>query len=192
MRDLPTDDEFRDAVDSKDILNLVIRAHGEIDIAIRIAVAEALAEPHEVELERLTFPLKVDFAIALGVIHSRIRPLLLKLNRVRNSFAHDSRANVSESDRMEVLGTLAPELRQGVEKHIQNANGTKEILRIAFVIGFFECKGAVERVRERKRRQKIWMQDVESFLEETDKSNSLGTAGREPRNHALERPGEQE
>jgi hypothetical protein len=111
---------------------------------------------------------------------------------VRNSFAHDSRANVSESDCMEVLGTLAPELRQGVEKHIQNANGPKEILRIAFVVGFFESKGAVERVRERKRRQKVWMQDVANFLGEIDRSDSLGTAGREPRNQAQERLDEQE
>lgn len=91
MRELPTDEEFRKASDAKEILNLVIRAHGELEIAIRVAIAEALAEPHELELERLSFPLKVDLAVALGVMRSAIRPLLLRLNKIRNDFAKDSR-----------------------------------------------------------------------------------------------------
>jgi hypothetical protein len=127
-------------------------------------VAEALTEPHELELERLTFPLKLDLAIALGIIPSDIRPLFLKLNKIRNTFAHNSRASFDSPEAQELLGTMPAPHRDSVRDYLAAAQTPRDILRIAFVVAFYQAKGAAEHVRARKQRLAELRRDTEAYL----------------------------
>ena len=131
---------------------MVIRAHGEIETALRVAIVEALIEPHELELERLSFPLKLDLAIALGVVRNSVRPLFLRLNKTRNEFAHDPRAEFTEKDARDLVNVLSEGYRDGLKTDLDNAKTPKEILRIVFVVAFLEALGAAERVQEHNKR----------------------------------------
>ncbi|MDE2165977.1 MAG: hypothetical protein KGJ66_06535 [Alphaproteobacteria bacterium] len=50
------------------------------------------------ELERAPFMLKVDFAINMRLVPDHIRPLLARLNRIRNKLVHDYFAKITKKD----------------------------------------------------------------------------------------------
>lgn len=169
MQELPSEAEFRRAVDAVDVLNLVIRSHGELERALKVAISEALVDPHEIEMERMSFPLKVDLAVALGVIREDVRPLMIKLNRIRNTFAHDSRADFTDKEAAEVLGAFSPAHREGMRTHLDTAKSPREVLRIGFVLAFCEATTAADRVRELKQRRRELVARADALLEETER-----------------------
>jgi hypothetical protein len=186
MRDLPSDNDLHRATHGTDVLNLVIRAHGELEAALRVVIAEALVEPHELELERLSFPFELDLAIALGAIRNSVRPLFLKLNKTRNDYAHNSRAEFTDKDSRDLINLLTEEHRQGVKEHLDNAKSVTEILRIGYVIAFFEARGAAERVREQKRHREEWQRKVEDFLYRYDQEQAKELTNQMPSNGGVQ------
>jgi hypothetical protein len=161
---LPTSDEFRQAADAVDPLVMVIRGHLFIDSVLNSAISEGLFEPHEIEIERFSFPLKLDLAIALGVLRKESRPIFLKLNRLRNEYAHKPDAIINEATAQEIVSSLTKYQRQLVKQFIDEAKRPREFLRIALTVAFFEAKHAAEMALERKLHREVWVEKTEEFL----------------------------
>jgi hypothetical protein len=85
-----TFDEFAQLIGNEDPLSFVIRGHQATEAALVCLIATALPNPHQMELAKLSFQLKVDLAVALQLIRSESRPLFFAVNTVRNRFAHRS------------------------------------------------------------------------------------------------------
>lgn len=170
--DFPTEDQFKAAHSAPDLHSMVVRTQSEIEVALRAVISEALDEPHKLEIEKLSFPLKVDLAIALRAINPQIRQTFLKLNRIRNNFAHDSRAEFSEQAARELKFTVPEERRVELSSHFDNAKTPREVLKIVFIIAYFEALGAVERLQNQKRKKAKWLQDVAAHFNQYDKPRS--------------------
>jgi hypothetical protein len=91
---------------SSDSLSLVVRAHHSIEARIQEALEYVLPRADALELRRVAFLLKVDFLIALAVIHPKFRPLFEQVNTIRNRFAHDPYSAWEASDTDKVKSAI--------------------------------------------------------------------------------------
>lgn len=164
----PTEDDFRAAHEAPDLHSMVVRTQSEVEVALRMVISEALEEPHRLELDKLTFPLKVDLAIALRAINPAMRPTFLKLNRIRNNFAHNAHAEFSEQAAKELRSTLPNSHRDKLHTNFDKAKTPRETLKVVFVIAYFEVLGAIERLQDRKSKKAKWIQDVAAYFDKYD------------------------
>lgn len=77
---------------------LVIRAAGLIERSIEAAIAAAMPTPHEIELRRSSWSLKLDLVIGLGMLPHEMGGMVRQLLDVRHRIAHDYNATVSLAD----------------------------------------------------------------------------------------------
>lgn len=87
--------ELLRAVNADDYLIKVIEGHKLIDELLNEALAESLAYPNVLEVQRIRFPVKVDILSAPGYIPPTNRIAYHKFNSVRNEFAHNRKARFS-------------------------------------------------------------------------------------------------
>jgi len=79
----------------------VIQAHLFFDHVLSRTITEALTAPGHVNLDRTAFSAKLDLAASLSLVDNHTKSFLVRMNRLRNSIAHDlgfvvSRVDVSE------------------------------------------------------------------------------------------------
>jgi hypothetical protein len=101
----PTHDEFMADLGISDVVSRVIRVHLGIESVVTLALAESLPIPYSIELTRISFGLKTEILAALGVAVDLKAPLL-KLNAIRNRFAHSREAKIDVQLASELLGAL--------------------------------------------------------------------------------------
>jgi hypothetical protein len=75
-------------LDTPDAGNAVLRGHLYFEHIIMQAITEALSEPSQLDLRRLSFPSKLDLALALGLLPPSYRGIAAMLNELRNKVAH--------------------------------------------------------------------------------------------------------
>jgi hypothetical protein len=82
--------------------------HLYVEGAIVSLIETALAYPGNIDLGQLSFPVKIDLAIALDRISPESKPALLALNRVRNALAHHPEATVTLEQVQGLIDALDP------------------------------------------------------------------------------------
>jgi hypothetical protein len=87
-------------------LQLVIRAHLYAEQLIFAMISERLAKPDAIDLDRLTFPLKVRLAVAMGLMAEEVIAPLLGLNKLRNRFAHETDYRFTSDDKIDLLSSI--------------------------------------------------------------------------------------
>ena len=144
---LPTDARFLEAANASDDLHVVIRGHQLVEQGLNAAIAEALREPHALEVGRLTVGLKIDLGVALGAVRLESRPSFVGLNRLRNRFAHQSDAALSTQDAQDLLGTLSPDQRHTLDRLERDVSkgSPREIVSDVLSVLFVEVTAAVGR-----------------------------------------------
>ena len=164
---LYNDQEFRRIVNASDEAVISIRGHVAIESALSELIAHALPSAHEVELERVSFPLKIDLAIGLRAIHPESRQLFLTLNKVRNRFAHKATAILEEKDLAEIKNSMSAFHRKIVGEHFESTKTPRDALRIGTVAAFYEAKAAADHLLTRKIEKEEMLKEIEVLLEET-------------------------
>lgn len=91
-------DDFTILIHKDDELQLVLRGQLYIEAAIQKLIELTLADPTQIDLDRMLFPNKINLAVALGAISKEFTPPLLKLNKIRRGLAHDLNFTISHSD----------------------------------------------------------------------------------------------
>src|SRR5260370_36082818 len=92
---IPSTRQFFPAVNAKDLFKRVIRTHQLIEKALIRGIAKRLFLPDALDVSSVPFPLKVSLAIAFGVIPADYGPPLVKVNAIRNMFAHNPSARLT-------------------------------------------------------------------------------------------------
>jgi hypothetical protein len=173
----PTDAEFRAIVNGNDEAVISIRGHVAIEAALSEVIAQALPAAHEIELERISFPLKIDLAIALKAIRPESRPLLVVLNRVRNRFAHEASATLEESDFAEIRNSMSAIHRSVLRERFDSAKTPRDALRLGAVAAFYEARGVTERLVAQKIEHEELAKEVAVLLEKTKRYANHPAAG---------------
>ena len=148
--DFPDRKTLLEILNAPDPLVQVVRGHQAIDAALCAAIGEALAEPHALEITRMSFDLKLDLAVALGVLRHEARPAFSSINRIRNAFAHRSNATVDERVARDLFASLAPHHREALRQGEQGKGGTLSDFRRVIAVLFFEARAAYFRLQEKK------------------------------------------
>lgn len=92
-------------------LGLFLKGHHGVENLLNASLIEALPESDAIELSRITFLLKVDLLIALGLISRIQRPLFNRLNNYRNKFAHNPHFQIDDTyseETSKLIHSLAP------------------------------------------------------------------------------------
>lgn len=115
------------SIDSNDPFVVIVKGHQALGKVLTIAISDALAEPHALEIGKLAFPLKVDLAAALRAIPSDCRPGYMKLNSLRNRFAHDPDVEFREVDARAAYDSLSEAVLRAFGR---NSDSTEEPLAL--------------------------------------------------------------
>jgi len=91
-----------------DDLVAVVRGHLYIEIQANLLIESLLPFPKEIENSRLGWPQRVELSLALGLKAQYGAPLK-KLGSIRNKFAHQPDARLSEKDVRELYKCLHKE-----------------------------------------------------------------------------------
>ena len=162
-----TDDDFISVLRSKASFELAVRGHIAIDHALNHVLVALLAEGHTVEVSRISFLLKVDIAVGLQALPAESRGLYVKLNSIRNRFAHRADATLTEKDMREVKAAMSKRHRVMTGEHFENAAFPHEALRVGVAAAFFECKSTIEGIEHRKLEREAIGEEIEILLAET-------------------------
>lgn len=161
---LPSEDTLRQVMQAPDDLVLVMRGHSLVEGMLVTAIAEAMAAPHELEMKRMPFPLKLDLAIALGILQPRSRGVLMKLNKLRNDFAHDCEACITSSQAQDMKNAFPEHYRQSLAGHLHNDDPARRIVELTLVAAFFEFRTCAENVFHRKLYLEALSEETKEFL----------------------------
>lgn len=146
---IPTSAEFLGIVEHPQVQVSVIIAQIVLENLIALALSETMAGQHHLELERVPFPMKLDLAIALGILPLESRPIYLKVNNLRNNFAHDWSATFHDSEGINFYNCLSGFQRRGFGSK-ENQQGGKAILTQILCVLFVELQQVVTRIRDEK------------------------------------------
>jgi hypothetical protein len=136
--------------DAPDLLSLVVKAHYSIDQLLNIALLEALPKADAIEIERVTFLLKVDFATGLGILRRDLRPVFNLINTIRNRFAHNPYTEFSVKDGLDAKNVLLSRSAPVVPDEFKDEQEPREVLETLFAVGFVNIVVAHERLCIRK------------------------------------------
>ena len=164
----PTHEQFIAILNAPDLAVLSIRGHIAIESVISDVIFQALPDPHHLEVERLSFPLKLDLAVALKALQKDSRPLFMKLNVIRNRFAHQATAHLDEATACDLKNSMSELHRKLVGDHFDTSNDPRHILRTAMAAAFYEAYMAAEHLAHKKLELEAWREEVEKLLKETE------------------------
>lgn len=91
---------------SKEYLNIVLRSHLFIEAKIIEMIKDKLVNPGAIELSSISFPLKLQLCVALGVLDTKDLSPLKKLNKLRNEAAHKLEFEISDKDIEDFISTF--------------------------------------------------------------------------------------
>ena len=166
-RELPTKHEFLEAVNADDPLRLVLRTHQYLEVVLCELISAKLSAPHALDVERLTFPFKVDLAIALGTLTGESRAIWLKVNSVRNLFAHDSNVSWDEKLAQDTFNTLGPFHRRALRRTFSDYDSPIAALREMMAVLFIEATAMIEHLDDQKMRTEIFCEMAEDLLKDS-------------------------
>ena len=127
-------DEIKRSLMSKDELSVVLKGHLFLEAALekRLSLSHAVVKPNVLKQMKLGFYKKVQLAEAVGVITEDLAKPIFKINEIRNNYAHNSRAYVSQKKMREVYDSMPSELKAELDSY-GPADLPIDLLRMIFV-----------------------------------------------------------
>ena len=93
-------------------LLIVIRCHLLIESYLIKLIESELPNPSALNIDKLNFTQKIELGLALDILHQDMKGFLLKINNLRNKFAHDHLKKITEKDITELENCLDKEIRE--------------------------------------------------------------------------------
>ena len=100
---------FVDIVNNPNVLGAVIRLHQLLSDLVTELINEKLVESHYLEVDRIPFALRIELAVAVGMISKEDRPVLLQFNTRRNEFVHAGKTDFSEKEASDLYNICSAE-----------------------------------------------------------------------------------
>jgi hypothetical protein len=138
----PSNRQFLPAINTKDLFKRIIRTHQLIEKALIRGIVKRLPRPDALDMGCVPFPLKVSFAIALGMVPEDYGPPLLKVNAIRNMFAHNPGARVTPEKALDLWNCVPPRAQQSLREIFRRKFSLKpvSIINMVFGIMFLDIK----------------------------------------------------
>jgi hypothetical protein len=150
-----------------ELFPVVIKCHHSIEQKLNATLQEALLKADVLDIERVTFLLKVDFLIALGVLQSKERSLFEQLNKVRNLFAHNPHAILSDARFADIRSALGGVDRSYVPAG-KDSDKPRGLLCWFFLVMFLRVQNALRDVIVRKVYREVALRRAGNLIRELD------------------------
>jgi hypothetical protein len=139
---IPSARQFLPAINAKDRFKRVIRTHQLIEKALIRGIAKRLFRPDALDMAAMPFPLKVSLAIALGVIPADYGPPLLKVNAIRNMFAHNPSAKLMPEKAADLWNCVPPPVQESLKGIFKRKFSMKpnSVINMVFGVMFIDLK----------------------------------------------------
>ncbi|MCB8475794.1 hypothetical protein KGG49_12965 [Klebsiella aerogenes] len=123
-------------------LSLVIKSHYEIDILLDRLLTASIEDVDSLEMRRISFVLKVDILISLGVVRSDFKKLFNNVNVIRNIYAHNP-YSIFDAKQAEKSKTILMQIDEsrGVIKEITEPT---DILMLVFLNAYICLEAALK------------------------------------------------
>jgi hypothetical protein len=105
-------------IGSDDLLGAVLRSHLWVENELIRTIRESLPLPDLIDLDRLSFPSKIELASALSIIPTEDMSAYRNLNALRNKLAHRFNSEVTEEDERSLFSSLSPKSKEIAEGSI--------------------------------------------------------------------------
>ncbi|MEA2887707.1 MAG: hypothetical protein QOD11_2067 [Bradyrhizobium sp.] len=112
-----SNEQLVDHLHGADMTNSFIRGHLYFEHILVEAITGALTNPFEIDLRRLSFPAKLDLALALGVLPLEFRRIGNVLNEMRNKVAHRLDFEFGDEHQRLLWNALPDVIRANLLKH---------------------------------------------------------------------------
>ncbi|NYE19612.1 hypothetical protein [Microbacterium immunditiarum] len=106
--------DVRAHVADPNLLMAVIKGHLWVERALNAALEIHAEQPSQIKLDRLPFATKLNIATAYGFIKADLRPVLERLNQLRNRAAHSLDFEVSDGDARGLRALLPKDHLEGI------------------------------------------------------------------------------
>ena len=92
--------------DSRDPFTFIIKGHLLVDAFVTSIIDGSFLIPSKLNIDRLTYDTKISLCVAVGLIHDEVMPVLQKLGKIRNGFAHKLWLSFEKKEALDFINTL--------------------------------------------------------------------------------------
>jgi hypothetical protein len=150
MKDMLSNKELEALLTPEEPMLVIIKSHQLLESSLILAISESLPVRHQLELSRLSFPLKVDLAIALKMVALDSKPLWVFFNKLRNDFAHKSEANLTPSVESKLRSALSARHAPVFDKVARSLRLPLGYIKAVVIILFTELRHSFDCLREQQ------------------------------------------
>lgn len=153
--DVPT---FKEHLDTDDSLQLIIRAHLYVENILIEFITLSFDRPEVMDLDRLSFPVKIQLAAAMGALPEFYIGPFNHLNNLRNKVAHNLDYGITDEHKSNFFATLPRHIKEAIlsdgkldgSKRSLDDLAFKKVLR-SFIVLFDACRiHYAEHIRKRQ------------------------------------------
>ncbi|WP_068792275.1 hypothetical protein [Brevibacillus laterosporus] len=129
--------EFTNSTDGKDFLQAILKGHLYIEQELNLLLNKHLKYPEHLD-KRMNFISKLNLVFALGVIESQEKEVIVRINELRNKYAHkvDFEINQEYFDK-KIVDAFSPQIKQRYNGLLLNYQEDKDQLIIQLGIALY-------------------------------------------------------
>jgi hypothetical protein len=127
--DYPSDaasQAFYKALVGEDHLGFIVRAHIHIEHTLRHLIEISIPFPEHLDVDQLNYAMAIRITTSLG-LNPRFKGPLRALGKLRNKFAHQLDAQISDEDAERFYDTFAAKEKQMIHEQYAEMRAQKEI-----------------------------------------------------------------
>lgn len=115
-------------------LQFVLRGFLYIEAELITLVKEKFVEPDIIDLAQVRFETLLRLSVALGLLEKTQIHVYLKLNKIRNAFAHNLETVITKQAVIDLANTLTPDIRKDVDTAFRSFKATTPPERLRTMI----------------------------------------------------------
>ncbi|MDF1997582.1 hypothetical protein [Peribacillus frigoritolerans] len=139
-------EQFVQEINSPDLLNVILRGHLYIEAKIIELLENRFTHPEEFKMSDINYPNKINLCVALGIIDRSETKAYLKLNKLRNTMAHQLQPSQIEKEIGDIISSLSNEQRK-LYKTNKIEDGLLYNLRKALAVLFVDLNAILESIK---------------------------------------------
>ncbi len=146
-----------------DPFRMTVVGFSAIEKALEELISESMPRKHRLELRRLSASFKVDLAIGLGVFGLEFKGILLKLNKIRNRYAHEVDIDKLPFEREELLSAMEKKQCDSISSN----DDPIAVLAFAVFTTYIDITSRTKWVNIQKKERVRKLAEMKALLEET-------------------------
>lgn len=149
----------------------VIKGHVLVDAFVTSIINGSLLKPSKLNLDRLTYETKIILCVAFGLIHDEVMPVLQKLGKIRNGFAHKLWPTFENKEALDFINTLRQsQLLRTRFSEIQPQNDVSRLQDAIYVTCMYLFEQLVRIASTKSKLNEFWAKTVDNLLAQKEPS----------------------